>query len=193
MWAEPRPFKDCVRFNLGFADDIDQRIIKGKRTRASMQLHSWFLRVFVEVHSWSHDCQTASGSSDLDQIQPRKCVFSRSGVRIVMSPGDVLVMFPTCFEGTLSLRKASVVVIPMASFIVSSFGDVHKRCMKVLPLSLVFFFFLVSASTSGMSSRNICTGTCPPVTRKSSSAARSPPLLMIRSVLPGAGGGGHRV
>lgn len=127
------------------------------------------------------------------QIQPRKCVFSRSGVRIVMSPGDVLVMFPTCFEGTLSLRKASVVVIPMASFIVSSFGDVHKRCMKVLPLSLVFFFFPVSASTSGMSSRNICTGTCPPVTRKSSSAARSPPLLMIRSVLPGAGGGGHRV
>lgn len=66
MWAEPRPFKDCVRFNLGFADDIDQRIIKGKRTRASMQLHSWFLRVFMEVRSWSHDCQTASGSSDLD-------------------------------------------------------------------------------------------------------------------------------
>lgn len=57
-----------------------------------------------------------------------------------MSPGDVLVMFPTCFEGTFSLRKASVIVIPMASFIVSSFGDVHKRCMKVLPLSLRFFF-----------------------------------------------------
>lgn len=130
-------FKDCVRFNLGFADDIDQRIIKGKRTRASMQLHSWFLRVFVEVCSWSHDCQTTSGSSDLEE--PRKCVFSRSGVRIVMSPGDVLMRFPTCFEGTFSLRKASVIVIPMASFIVSSFGDVHKRCMKVLPLSLVFF------------------------------------------------------
>lgn len=81
------------------------------------------------------------------QIQPRKCVFSRSGVRVLMSPRDVLMMFSTCFEGTFSLRKASVIVIPMASFIVSSFGDVHKRCMKVLPLSLVFFFLgsLVSA------------------------------------------------
>lgn len=66
-WAEQRPFKDCVRFHLGFADDIDQRIIKGKGTRASMQLHSWFLHVLVEAHdrvcSWSHDSQTASGAS----------------------------------------------------------------------------------------------------------------------------------
>lgn len=31
---------------------------------------SWFLRVFVEVCSWSHDCQTASGSSDPEELDP---------------------------------------------------------------------------------------------------------------------------
>lgn len=143
MWAEQRPFKDCVRVNLGFADDIDRRIIKGKGTRASMLVsprvrgspgHMTVRRPRAAV-IW----RTWTRTWTRTQIQPRKCVFSRSGVRVVMSPGDVLMMFPTCFEGTFILRKAPVVVIPMASFIVSSFGDVHKRCMKVLPLSLVFF------------------------------------------------------
>lgn len=108
-----------------------------------------------------------------------------------MSPRDVLMMFSTCFEGTFSLQKASVIVTPMASFIVSSFGDVHKRCMKVLPLSLVFFSpFLHKPAERlhGTSARAQRTSARPPVTRKSSSAGRPPPLPMMRSVLLRAGG-----
>lgn len=38
----------------------------------------------------------------------------------------------TCFEGTFSLQQANVLLILMASLVVSSFGDVHKWCMNAV-------------------------------------------------------------
>lgn len=69
-----------------------------------------------------------------------------------MSPGDVLILkfssLQTCFEGTFSWQQANVLLILMASLVVSSFGDVHKWCMNAVNgfLSLVVrLWSLVSA------------------------------------------------
>lgn len=157
----------CVRFNLGFAYDIDRRIIKGKRTRASTQRRSWSRLVFVGVHdhgcSWSRDCHAAGAPAALwsgsGGEKLKKKTKKKTGLGLRFGPRSAcfhaglpankrredsnvswrcslteIQQFSTCFEGTFSLQKAYVVVIPMASFTVSSFGDVHKRCMTVLRL-----------------------------------------------------------
>lgn len=132
--------KVVQRLDLGIAYDLDQRIIQQRGGGKGRLLPGHMTVAWIRLcarglkNKPGHDPGLGAGAAACGP----QCSQTETQ------------QFSARFEGTFSLQKARVVVILMAPFIVSSFGDVHKRCMKVLPLwSFVF---------SLRGSEDICTG-----------------------------------